>query len=82
LPVRRARAQQQPMLVVGYLAPSTPEMTANQVKAFRKGLDETGYIEGRNVAVEYPGGTMTAAGWRNWRPSLSSGGSASLSREA
>jgi putative ABC transport system substrate-binding protein len=38
---------------VGYLYRGSPEHTARQVAAFRLGLSETGYIEGRNVAIEY-----------------------------
>jgi putative ABC transport system substrate-binding protein len=48
-----ARAQQPAMPVIGYLDPGTPEASAALVAAFRKGLSETGYVEGRNVAVEY-----------------------------
>jgi len=47
-----ARAQQ-PMPVIGYLSPSTAPTSAHLVKAFRQGLGETGYVEGRNVAIEY-----------------------------
>jgi putative tryptophan/tyrosine transport system substrate-binding protein len=49
----KARAQQGPMPVVGFLRPGSPEPNAHLVAAFRRGLGETGYIEGRNVAVEY-----------------------------
>ena len=48
-----ARAQQAAVPVVGYLDPGTPEQSANVVAAFRDGLSETGYVEGRNVAIEY-----------------------------
>src|SRR5262245_55274109 len=48
-----ARAQQQAMPVVGYLYVATPEAHASRLAAFRKGLSETGYVEGRNVAIEY-----------------------------
>jgi putative ABC transport system substrate-binding protein len=48
-----ARAQQAGMPVIGYLSPGTPEEGAKYLAAFRKGLSETGYVEGRNVAVEY-----------------------------
>jgi putative ABC transport system substrate-binding protein len=46
-----ARAQQQPLPVIGVLDPGDPEPT--RVAAFLKGLGETGFIEGRNVAIEY-----------------------------
>jgi putative ABC transport system substrate-binding protein len=48
-----ARAQQPAMPVVGYLAAGRPETNARFVAAFRKGLSETGYVEDRNVAIEY-----------------------------
>jgi hypothetical protein len=41
------------MPVVGYLDPGAPEPNADVVAAFRKGLNEAGYVEGRNVTVEY-----------------------------
>jgi putative tryptophan/tyrosine transport system substrate-binding protein len=47
------RAQQPAMQVIGYLHPAAPETTAPLVTAFRKGLSETGYVEGRNVTIEY-----------------------------
>jgi putative ABC transport system substrate-binding protein len=48
-----ARAQQPAMPVVGYLDLGPPEMRKSLVAEFRKGLSETGYVEGRNLAIEY-----------------------------
>jgi putative ABC transport system substrate-binding protein len=49
-----ARAQQpQAMPVVGYLGTGILEVNANWVAAIRKGLNETGYVEGRTVTIEY-----------------------------
>jgi putative tryptophan/tyrosine transport system substrate-binding protein len=48
-----ARAQQPAMPVIGFLRPGSPEPNAHLVAVFRKGLDETGFVEGRNVAIEY-----------------------------
>ena len=49
-----ARGQQQPMPVIGYLHPGSPGgEAAENVAGFLKGLDETGFVEGRNVAIEH-----------------------------
>jgi putative tryptophan/tyrosine transport system substrate-binding protein len=48
-----ARAQQPAMAVIGLLHPGSPEANARYVAGFRKGLAETGHVEGRNVSIEY-----------------------------
>jgi len=48
-----ARAQQATMPVIGFLHPGFPEANAGLLAAFRKGLAETGFAEGRNVAIEF-----------------------------
>ena len=52
------RAQSVPL--VGFLHSGTAQTRANYVAAFRRGLAETGYVEGQNVAIEYR--------WANDRP--------------
>ena len=47
------RAQQAAMPVIGYLATGSQEAFASRLAAFRQGLAEHGFAEGRNVAFEY-----------------------------
>jgi len=48
-----AQAQQSPMPVVGFISGGSAEGSARLEAAFRKGLNETGYVEDQNVTVEY-----------------------------
>jgi putative tryptophan/tyrosine transport system substrate-binding protein len=47
------RAQQPTMPVIGFLSSVSPEQFVSMVAAFRQGLNETGYVEGQNVAIEF-----------------------------
>jgi putative ABC transport system substrate-binding protein len=48
-----ARAQQPALPVVGFIRVGSADASARFVAAFRKGLNEAGYVEGQNVTVEY-----------------------------
>jgi putative tryptophan/tyrosine transport system substrate-binding protein len=47
------RAQQSAQPVIGFLGAGSPEQWASRLRAFHRGLADTGYAEGRNVIVEY-----------------------------
>src|SRR5258705_2266464 len=49
----RARAQQTALPVVGFVRDGSADASVRFVAAFHKGLNETGYVEGQNVTVEY-----------------------------
>jgi putative tryptophan/tyrosine transport system substrate-binding protein len=48
-----ARAQQPAVPVVGFLHPSSADVSGNRLRGFRVGLKETGFVEGENVAIQY-----------------------------
>ena len=46
-----ARAQQPVLPVIGFLSPASPEVYANRLGGFRRGLKDAGYVEGENVTI-------------------------------
>ena len=48
-----ASAHAQAMPVIGYLGSESPERYGSRLSAFREGLAEAGYVEGRSVAIEF-----------------------------
>jgi putative tryptophan/tyrosine transport system substrate-binding protein len=48
-----ARAQQPAMPVIGFMSARSPEDTVEVLKAFHNGLEQGGFIDGRNVNIEY-----------------------------
>jgi putative ABC transport system substrate-binding protein len=66
-----AAGAQQAMPVIGFISPVTSaEQITDLLAAFRRGLAETGYVEGKNVAIEYR--------FANWRPELMADAAADL----
>jgi putative tryptophan/tyrosine transport system substrate-binding protein len=63
-----SRAQQPAIPVIGYLDAGSPEPNAPLLAAFRKGLSETGYVEGHNVRLKIVGRKAETIGCPNWRP--------------
>jgi putative ABC transport system substrate-binding protein len=50
---RMVRAQQPALPVIGFLHSGSPEVTPSLVAGFRRGLNETGFVDGRNVTIEF-----------------------------
>lgn len=48
-----ARAQRPSRPLIGYLCPESPKLFASRLKSFHEGLGEIGFVEGRNVAIDY-----------------------------
>jgi putative ABC transport system substrate-binding protein len=65
-----ARAQQQSLPVIGYLSLGSPDVFAERLRAFRQTLKDAGFVEGRNVAIEYAGPATTSTDCPSSRTSL------------
>jgi putative ABC transport system substrate-binding protein len=69
-----ARAQQRTVPVIGFLNHGTAAAMGNRVAAFRQGLNEAGFIDGRNVIIEFRWAEMILTGYRRSLPILSVAG--------
>src|SRR5262245_42206502 len=52
---RAAGAQQTAIPVIGFLSPESPESDVSRLTGLRRGLNQAGYVEGRNFVIEYRG---------------------------
>ena len=62
-----ARAQQTAMPVIGYLNSGSPESDTPRLTGLRRGLNESGYVEGRNLVIEYRWGGTKLTDCQRWR---------------
>jgi len=65
---RALHAQQKAMPVIGLLGSGASGPFASAVATFRRGLSETGWVEGQNVTIEYRWAEVTTIGCRRWPP--------------
>ncbi len=68
-----ARGQQPAVPVIGFLGGASPDRWVGRLRAFHQGLSETGYVVGRNLAIEYRWAGVHPLGWTDvtpfkWRP--------------
>ena len=62
------------MPVIGFLSTLSPDTMADQLRAFRQGLKDTGYVEGENVAIDYLWAESQLDQCQRWRPNWSADG--------
>ena len=70
-----ARAQQQPIPVIGLLDPRSPDDFSYVLRAFRQGLKDVGYVEGENVAINTASLRISSIDCQRWPPIWFVGGS-------
>jgi hypothetical protein len=58
------------MPVIGFLNLGSPDTSAHLLDGFRRGLADAGYVETRDVAIEYPRPTINTTACRRWPPNL------------
>ena len=66
------RAQQPAMPVIGFLDSRSPDALLDRLRGFRQGLQDTGYVDGENVAIEYRW-AINSIDCRTWRPNWFAG---------
>ena len=59
--------QQLAMPVIGFLGSATPELYSERLRNFRRGLQEEGYVEGQNVAMNIAGQKTKTSAYRSSR---------------
>src|SRR6516162_3581404 len=63
-----ARAQQAAIPVIGFLRSTSAAGSAQLVAAFRQGLKEAGFVEGKTLPSTFAGETISPIGFQSWRP--------------
>jgi len=66
-----ARTQQSATPMIGFLDSGSPAAFMDRVAAFHRGLSQTGYVEGQNVAIEYRWADGQTIAFPDWWPTFS-----------
>jgi putative ABC transport system substrate-binding protein len=65
-----ARAQQAALPVIGFLRSESPDLFAVRLHAFRRDLNDAGFVEGQNVAIEYRWADGQTIAFPDWGPTF------------